>query len=55
LVGSDPETFAREAERLWCDEDAYREMAVARFPYGDGKAAERIAEILVRDLSEPER
>jgi UDP-N-acetylglucosamine 2-epimerase (non-hydrolysing) len=50
LVGSDPAAFAREAERLWTDAEAYRSMAVPRFPYGDGKAAERIAGILERDL-----
>lgn len=46
LVGSDPEAFEREAERLWNHESAYQEMAKPRFPYGDGKAAQRIATIL---------
>jgi UDP-N-acetylglucosamine 2-epimerase (non-hydrolysing) len=55
LVGSDPGLFAREAERLWTDLDAYREMAIRRFPYGDGQASRGIATILAKDLSEPER
>ena len=55
LVGSDPERFSREIERLWTDAEAYRAMAIPRFPYGDGQAAERIGSILARELSEPER
>jgi len=51
LVGSRPEAFAEAAERLWNDEEAYRAMAVPRFPYGDGHAAERIAAILERELA----
>ena len=50
LVGSDPEAFAREAGRLWTDARAYRTMAVPRFPYGDGHAAERIAAVLAREM-----
>lgn len=50
LVGSDPEAFEREAERLWTDGEAYRAMAVARFPYGDGQASGRIADILGKEL-----
>ena len=49
LVGSDPELFAREAERLWTDPEAYREMATPRFPYGDGHAAARIGDILAKE------
>lgn len=50
LVGSDPLAFEREAERLWSDPAAYAAMAVPRFPYGDGHSAERIVEILAREL-----
>jgi len=46
LVGSNPEAFLAEAGRLWNDPDHYRAMAQPRFPYGDGKSSERIAEIL---------
>jgi len=51
LVGSDPEGFLTEANRLWHSPDAYAAMAQPRFPYGDGHAAERIAEILGSDLT----
>lgn len=50
LVGSDPDRFAVEAGRLWCDASAYADMARPRFPYGDGHSAARIAEILGRNL-----
>lgn len=54
LVGTDPGNFARVAEHLWLDSDAYRAMAIPRFPYGDGKAGRRIGEILTGALSDPE-
>lgn len=50
LVGSDPELFRQEAETLWGDPQAYAAMAQPRFPYGDGKASRRIADILAKDL-----
>jgi len=46
LVGCHRETILAEASRLLDDQDAYRTMATARNPYGDGRAAERIARIL---------
>ena len=52
LVGTDGERIFREARRLLTDPDAYREMAGATNPYGDGRAAQRIAELLVRGVSE---
>jgi UDP-N-acetylglucosamine 2-epimerase (non-hydrolysing) len=42
LVGTTPQVIFDEANRLLEDEVAYREMAEAENPYGDGKAAERI-------------
>lgn len=53
LVGSDPDLFLGEIEALWTDPKAYSAMAQPRFPYGDGKASQRIAEILTKDLSNP--
>lgn len=50
LVGSDPHLFRTEADRLWNNPEAYASMAVPRFPYGDGHAAGRIADILATDL-----
>jgi UDP-N-acetylglucosamine 2-epimerase (non-hydrolysing) len=46
LVGTDPQVIVGEAEQLLSDEAAYREMAEAENPYGDGKAAERIVAAL---------
>lgn len=51
LVGADPVKFLAAAGRLWDDPAHYSEMAVPRFPYGDGHSAGRIAEILLRDHS----
>lgn len=42
LVGTDEETIYETAHRLLTDEGAYRQMAEAVNPYGDGRAAARI-------------
>ncbi len=42
VVGTDPAVIVREAGRLLSDQTAYRRMAEAGSPYGDGRAAERI-------------
>lgn len=47
LVGSTRRHIVEEASRLLTDERAYRKMATAVNPYGDGKAARRIAEVLM--------
>ena len=44
LVGTDLETIVREIDRLLTDQAAYDAMAHAHNPYGDGKAAQRIAD-----------
>jgi UDP-N-acetylglucosamine 2-epimerase (non-hydrolysing) len=46
LVGMDERRIFEEAERLLTDESAYAGMACAGNPYGDGRAAERIAGLL---------
>jgi UDP-N-acetylglucosamine 2-epimerase (non-hydrolysing) len=46
LVGTDPERIFNEGDRLLGDPIAYREMAEAENPYGDGHAAERIVAAL---------
>ena len=46
LVGTDPETIVRETERLLDDEAAYSAMAQAHNPFGDGRSAQRIADLL---------
>jgi UDP-N-acetylglucosamine 2-epimerase (non-hydrolysing) len=46
LVGTDSETIARELQVLLNDRAAYERMATAINPYGDGRAAVRIADHL---------
>ena len=49
LVGTDTETILTEATRLLDNAEAHADMARAHNPYGDGKAAGRITEILTGD------
>lgn len=46
LVGTDVELIVREAETLLRDQKTYQAMATVKSPYGDGRAAERIWEII---------
>jgi len=46
LVGTNPQVIFDEGNRLLESEGAYREMAEAENPYGDGRAAERIVAAL---------
>ena len=46
LVGSKKEDIVREAQRLLDHPEEYHRMAGRKNPYGDGKASERIIEIL---------
>jgi UDP-N-acetylglucosamine 2-epimerase (non-hydrolysing) len=46
LVGACREKIVAETQRLLTDPFAYHEMSAAHNPYGDGKAAMRIVEIL---------
>jgi UDP-N-acetylglucosamine 2-epimerase (non-hydrolysing) len=50
LVGSDRQKIVSEVRRLVEDESYYRGMTEIVNPFGDGKAAERIVEILGRSL-----
>lgn len=47
LVGTDAERIFAEASLLLTNEHAYQQMARAVNPYGDGKAAQRIRQVLV--------
>ncbi len=47
LVGTDVERIVDESSRLLTDETAYQQMARTVNPYGDGKAAERIRQVLL--------
>ncbi len=55
LVGVDPERIVAEASRLLTCGEPYREMARAVNPYGDGRAAERIAAVLAGEPWAPFR
>jgi UDP-N-acetylglucosamine 2-epimerase (non-hydrolysing) len=48
LVGSDDRKIVREAHRLLDQPAAYRRMSRAHNPYGDGKAAGRIVNIILK-------
>ncbi len=48
LVGTDMQRIVGEARRLLDDPAAYRAMAKAANPYGDGHAAQRIVDALLR-------
>jgi UDP-N-acetylglucosamine 2-epimerase (non-hydrolysing) len=48
LVGTDTDRIVQEATRLLDDRSAHAEMAKAANPYGDGHAAERIVEALLK-------
>lgn len=47
LVGSKTRKIVAEAFKLLDDEDHYQSMARAHNPFGDGKASERIVEVLL--------
>jgi UDP-N-acetylglucosamine 2-epimerase (non-hydrolysing) len=51
LVGTDEKRIVEEALRLLTDPTAYAAMAGRQNPFGDGHAAERIADILAETLS----
>lgn len=51
LVGTDPARIAAEAARLLGDPAEYARRAALRNPYGDGRAAGRIREILERETA----
>ncbi|MEC9367811.1 MAG: UDP-N-acetylglucosamine 2-epimerase (non-hydrolyzing) [Pseudomonadota bacterium] len=48
LVGVSAQKIVREANRLLDDENAWKSMSRSRNPYGDGMAAKRIAEHVVK-------
>lgn len=50
LVGTNPKKILTEVRRLLNDEPEYHRRSQLKNPYGDGKAARRIVEILEKDL-----
>lgn len=53
LVGTDPDRVYHETERLLLDQAHYQSMATGHNPYGDGKAARRIADHLTGTDTDP--
>lgn len=47
LVGTNKERIISETARLLDSEGEYRKMAISKNPYGDGKSAQRIVDILL--------
>lgn len=50
LVGTDIQAIINNVSQLLDDEAEYKTMSQAHNPYGDGKACERIIEVLEQDL-----
>ena len=46
VIGTDHDAIVQHVKELLEDEQAYRRMATAVNPYGDGRASERIVEVL---------
>lgn len=51
LVGTEPSQIVEDASLLLGSETVYRSMQLHRSPFGDGHAAERIADVLLRQLA----
>lgn len=47
LVGTDYDCIVKEAMSLLTNKEAYEQMSFAHNPYGDGKACQRIADIII--------
>jgi UDP-N-acetylglucosamine 2-epimerase (non-hydrolysing) len=52
LVGRDPERIVSTVLRLVTDEQALEAMRAPAFPYGDGLASQRIADVIAEWLEE---
>lgn len=55
LVGTEVDAIVSACKELLTDPEAYRAMAQARNPFGDGHASERILDVLARSLDSTER
>lgn len=53
LVGTDADEIVAAAVELWEDDLVYQRMARAVNPFGDGRAAERIVDALLREPTAP--
>jgi UDP-N-acetylglucosamine 2-epimerase (non-hydrolysing) len=54
LVGTSHDAIVEQVRELLDDPAAYARMALGKSPYGDGRAAARVADVLERDLARPE-
>jgi len=50
MVGTDPDRIVAEANRLLDDHARYERMSRAHNPFGDGRASERIVDILAQEM-----
>ena len=51
LVGTKKDVISREAQQLLDNKDTYEKISKSINPYGDGKAAERIVDVLTKNLT----
>ena len=47
LVGTDPQKIISHVNELLNDDTSYKRMVIKRNPYGDGKASQRIVNLLM--------
>ena len=52
LVGADKQKIIEETDRLLSDPVAYQQMSKISYPFGEGRAAKRIVEILIHQFTE---
>lgn len=50
LVGTDKDLIVSKTNELLNNIEAYKNMSMAHNPYGDGKASQRICELLKRPI-----
>lgn len=55
LAGTDEDTIYHLSKQLLSDEDAYKQMAKASNPYGDGEASRRIVEAILYHFGQNSR
>jgi UDP-N-acetylglucosamine 2-epimerase (non-hydrolysing) len=55
LVGTEVDSIVSACKELLTDPEAYRAMAQARNPFGDGHASEQILDVLARSLGSTDR
>ena len=50
LVGTNPETIIKEAKKLLNNKSIYNKMKFSHNPYGNGTAAKKIKDFIVKNL-----